>query len=88
MFLNALSIVAYLDGLEVNEELALQARTKLLAQAGSGPLSEATTTIVGEADKEEDGEIAAPKIELTAEEDAALEALEAKESVQYMLGLL
>ncbi|KAF9320575.1 hypothetical protein BG006_002754 [Podila minutissima] len=73
---------------EVNEELALQARTKLLTQAGSGPLSEATTTIVGEADKEEDGEIAAPKIELTAEEDAALEALEAKESVQYMLGLL
>jgi len=76
-----------MDGLEVNEELALQARTKLLAQAGSGPLSEATTTIVGEADKEE-GEIAAPKTELTAEEDAALEALEAKESVQYMLGLL
>ncbi|KAF9387736.1 hypothetical protein CPC16_006893 [Podila verticillata] len=71
----------------LNEELALQARTKLLAQAGSGPLSEATTTIVGEADKEE-GEIAAPKTELTSEEDAALEALEAKESVQYMLGLL
>ncbi|KAF8988228.1 hypothetical protein BGZ52_012707 [Haplosporangium bisporale] len=78
---------AYLNALEVNEELALQARTKLLAQAGSGPLSEATTTIVGEADKEE-GEIAAPKTELTSEEDAALEALEAKESVQYMLGLL
>lgn len=72
----------------MNEELALQARTKLLAQAGSGPLSEATTTIVGEADKEEEGEIAAPKTELTAEEDVALEALEAKESVQYMLGLL
>ncbi|KAG0029596.1 hypothetical protein BGZ82_007832 [Podila clonocystis] len=82
------NLKAYLDGLEVNEELALQARTKLLAQAGSGPLSEATTTIVGETDKEEDGEIAAPKVELTAEEDAALEALEAKESVQYMLGLL
>ncbi|KAF9305331.1 hypothetical protein BGZ74_010549 [Mortierella antarctica] len=81
------NLKAYLNGLEVNEELALQARTKLLAQAGSGPLSEATTTIVGEADKE-DGEIAAPKIELIAEEDAALEALEAKESVQYMLGLL
>ncbi|KAF9374984.1 hypothetical protein CPB97_011771, partial [Podila verticillata] len=82
------NLKAYLDTLEVNEELALQARTKLLAQAGSGPLSEATTTIVGEADKEEEGEIAAPKTELTAEEDVALEALEAKESVQYMLGLL
>ncbi|KAF9311623.1 hypothetical protein BG003_007193 [Podila horticola] len=82
------NLKSYMDGLEVNEELALQARTKLLAQAGSGPLSEATTTIVDEADKEEDGEIAAPKIELTAEEDAALEALEAKESVHYMLGLL
>ncbi|KFH74040.1 hypothetical protein MVEG_01253 [Podila verticillata NRRL 6337] len=81
------NLKAYLNALEVNEELALQARTKLLAQAGSGPLSEATTTIVGEADKEE-GEIAAPKTELTSEEDAALEALEAKESVQYMLGLL
>ncbi|KAI9237853.1 MAG: Catenin-beta-like protein [Podila humilis] len=81
------NLKAYLNALEVNEELALQARTKLLAQAGSGPLSEATTTILGEADKEE-GEIAAPKTELTSEEDAALEALEAKESVQYMLGLL
>ncbi|KAG0082883.1 hypothetical protein BGZ93_002717 [Podila epicladia] len=82
------NLKSYLDGLEVNEELALQARTKLLAQAGSGPLGEGTRTIVGEADNEEDGEIAAPTIELTTEEDAALEALEAKESVQYMLGLL
>ncbi|KAG0259453.1 hypothetical protein BG011_002617 [Mortierella polycephala] len=85
------NLKAYLDGLEVDTGLAEMARTKLLSQAGSGPLDEATTSAAaGAAANEEDGEIstAKPAMDLTQEEDAALEALEAKEFVQYMLGLL
>ncbi|KAF9422047.1 hypothetical protein BGZ94_008682 [Podila epigama] len=83
---------AYLDGLEVNEELALEARRKLLSQAKPDSLDK-SIAIVGESENnkdedKEEGEVTASKIELTAEEDSALEALEAKESVQYMLGFL
>ncbi|KAF9135587.1 hypothetical protein BGW39_001913 [Mortierella sp. 14UC] len=82
----------YLDGLEVDTALAEVARSKLLAQAGSGTASEvilAGAKGEGKAVEEEgeirtDGGLEDP----TEEEEAALEALEAKESVQYMLGLL
>ncbi|KAF9195456.1 hypothetical protein BGZ51_000031 [Haplosporangium sp. Z 767] len=85
------NLKAYLDGLEVDTEMAEMARTKLLSQAGSGPLDEATASAAaGAADNEEDGEISTIKstTDLTQEEDAALEALEAKEFVQYVLELL
>ncbi|KAG0204387.1 hypothetical protein BGX28_003639 [Mortierella sp. GBA30] len=76
------------DGLEVDTVLAEVARTKLLAQAGSGPLSEAATS---SAAAEEEGEIAptySTAAELSEEEETALEAQEAREFVQYILGLL
>jgi beta-catenin-like protein 1 len=83
----------YLDGLEVDAALAEVARSKLLAQAGSGTASEviiAGTKGKGKAVLEEEGEIRAGSglEDPTAEEEAALEALEAKESAQYMLALL
>ncbi|KAF9212044.1 hypothetical protein BGZ59_007294 [Podila verticillata] len=71
---------------ESESEIKVRART-LLNRRGQSLDDIKDNLKVGEADKEE-GEIAAPKTELTSEEDAALEALEAKESVQYMLGLL
>lgn len=83
----------YLDGLEVDTALAEVARTKLLAQSGSGTASEvilAGAKGKGKAEEEE-GEIrnsSSNVEEPTEEEEAALEALEAKESVQYMLSLL
>lgn len=83
----------YLDGLEVNTALAEVARTKLLAQTGSGTASEvilAGAKGKGKAEEEE-GEIrnsSSNVEEPTEEEEAALEALEAKESAQYMLSLL
>ncbi|KAF9954086.1 hypothetical protein BGZ72_004917 [Mortierella alpina] len=83
---------AYLEGLEVDTALAEEARTKLLSETGSGPLNEATTTAIAHnASVEEEGEIApvqSATAELSQEEETALEALEAKEFVQYMLGLL
>ncbi|KAG0360254.1 Catenin-beta-like protein [Gamsiella multidivaricata] len=80
------NLKAYLNGLEVDTALAEGARTKLLSQAGSGSLgsdaSAATTA--------EEGEItmANSETELTEDEEAALEGLEAKEFAQYVLGLL
>ncbi|KAG0004455.1 hypothetical protein BGZ79_009235 [Entomortierella chlamydospora] len=73
------NLKAYLDGLEVDTALAEGARTKLLSQAGSGPLNGSTGAV-----EVEEGEAT----ELTEEEDAALDALEAKEFVQYVLELL
>ncbi|KAF8944692.1 hypothetical protein BGZ47_003917 [Haplosporangium gracile] len=83
----------YLDGLNVDTALAEVARTKLLAQSGSGTAFEvimAGTKGKGKAKEEEEGEIrnSSSAEEPTEEEEAALEALEAKESVQYMLSLL
>ncbi|KAK3847000.1 MAG: Catenin-beta-like protein [Linnemannia gamsii] len=83
----------YLDGLEVDTTLAEVARSKLLAQAGSGTASEvilAGAKGKGKAVVEEEGEIRtdAGLEDPTEEEEAALEALEAKESAQYMLDLL
>ncbi|KAG0343846.1 hypothetical protein BG004_004953 [Podila humilis] len=83
------NLQAYLDGLEVDEQLAQKARTKLLEQNGAGTLLQNST-------KDKDGEAPSTgkqqqeeeEYELSIEEDAALEALEAKESVQYMLELL
>ncbi|KAG0059272.1 hypothetical protein BGZ89_000534 [Linnemannia elongata] len=83
----------YLDGLEVDTALAEVARTKLLAQSGSGTASEvilAGAKGKGKAEEEE-GEIrnsSSNVEEPTEEEEAALEALEAKESAQYMLSML
>ncbi|KAF9907877.1 hypothetical protein BX616_000306 [Lobosporangium transversale] len=82
------NLQAYLDGLEVNTALAEGARTKLLSQSGSGPLNESNNN---EASSEvEEGEVTAisTDTELTQEEELALEALEAKEFVQYVLNLL
>ncbi|KAF9905079.1 hypothetical protein EC991_002032 [Linnemannia zychae] len=82
----------YLDGLEVDTALAEVARSKLLAQAGSGTASE--VILAGAKGKgkavEEEGEIRTGDglEDPTEEEETALEALEAKESAQYMLGLL
>ncbi|KAG0280688.1 hypothetical protein BGZ95_009155 [Linnemannia exigua] len=83
----------YLNGLEVDTALAEVARSKLLAQAGSGTASEvilAEAKGKGKVMVEEEGEIrtGAGLEDPTEEEEAALEALEAKESAQYMLGLL
>ncbi|KAG0378270.1 hypothetical protein BGX24_004290 [Mortierella sp. AD032] len=83
----------YLDGLEVDTTLAEVARSKLLAQAGSGTASEvilAGAKGKGKTVVEEEGEIRtdAGLEDPTEEEEAALEALEAKESAQYMLDLL
>ncbi|KAG0042038.1 hypothetical protein BGZ83_000984 [Gryganskiella cystojenkinii] len=66
------NLQAYLSGLEVDTTLAEEARTKLLSESV----------------KEEEGEIETSAVELTQEEESALEALEAKEFVQYVLGLL
>ncbi|KAF9550216.1 hypothetical protein EC957_001122 [Mortierella hygrophila] len=88
------NLKGYLDGLEVDTALAEVARTKLLAQSGSGTASEvilAGAKGKGKAKEEEEGEIRNSSTnleELTEEEEAALEALEAKESAQYMLSLL
>ncbi|KAG9065104.1 hypothetical protein KI688_002425 [Linnemannia hyalina] len=88
------NLKGYLDGLEVNTALAEVARTKLLAQSGSGTASEvilAGAKGKGKAKEEEEGEIrnsSSNVEEPTEEEEAALEALEAKESAQYMLSLL
>lgn len=82
---------AYLDGLDVDTALADEARSKLLSQAGSGSLNDDNIAAAAAAAKApEEGEIitSKPDVELTEEEDAALEALEAKEFVQYVLGLL
>ncbi|KAG0290555.1 hypothetical protein BGZ96_005976 [Linnemannia gamsii] len=83
----------YLDGLEVDTALADVARTKLLAQSGSGTASEVIMAEAGVKGKEkvgEEGEIVVSNgvEEPTEEEEAALEALEAKEFTQYMLSLL
>ncbi|KAF9131506.1 hypothetical protein BGX30_013081 [Mortierella sp. GBA39] len=84
----------YLDGLEVDTALAEVARTKLLAQSGSGTASEVISAGAkgkGKAKEEEEGEIRNSSSNLeepTEEEEAALEALEAKESARYMLSLL
>jgi beta-catenin-like protein 1 len=74
-------ILEYLEGLDVDTELATEARTKLLSQGGSESTSSKDV---------EEGEavVTSTDIELTDEEDAALEALEAKEFVQYVLELL
>ncbi|KAG0322727.1 hypothetical protein BGZ99_003165 [Dissophora globulifera] len=69
------NLKAYMDGLEVDAALAEEARTKLLSQLGEGP-SKGTT------------EDSTADVELTEEEEAALETLEAKEFVQYALELL
>ncbi|GJJ68235.1 beta-catenin-like protein 1 [Entomortierella parvispora] len=79
------NLQAYLNGLEVNTALAEEARTKLLSESGAGPLTDGAA-----AEQDEEGEIKAKisPVELTQEEETALEALEAKEFVQYVLGLL
>ncbi|KAI8604008.1 DUF1716-domain-containing protein [Dissophora ornata] len=77
------NLKAYVDGLEVDTALAEEARTKLLSQAGSRPLNDVML-------KGKDTEMSPdkPETELTQEEETALEALEAKEFVQYVLELL
>ncbi|KAF9095892.1 hypothetical protein BGX23_012438 [Mortierella sp. AD031] len=88
------NLKSYLDGLEVDTALAEVARTKLLAQAGSGTAFEVATMTMGakhNKEKEgEEGEIrnSSSLEEPTVEEESALEALEAKESAQYMLDML
>ncbi|KAF9354992.1 hypothetical protein BGX34_010705 [Mortierella sp. NVP85] len=85
------NLKAYLDGLDVDTALAEGARSKLLSQTGSGSLNDDNIAAAAAASKApEEGEIttSTSDVELTEEEDAALEALEAKEFVQYVLGLL
>jgi len=76
------AFVAYLNGLEVNTTLAEEARTKLLSESGAGPLTD------GAAAEQEELKAKTSPMELTQEEETALETLEAKEFVQYVLGLL
>ncbi|KAI1321301.1 hypothetical protein EDD11_006638 [Mortierella claussenii] len=82
------NLQAYMDGLEVDTAMAEEARTKLLLQSGAGPLNETDSPAV----ETEEGEVvsaaAAIETELSTAEEAALEALEAKEFVQYVLELL
>ncbi|KAF9931991.1 hypothetical protein FBU30_009170 [Linnemannia zychae] len=80
----------YLDGLDVDTELAEAARAKLLAQTGSGTATEVILAGNDTGNTKEEGEIATNSSaeEPTEEEEAALEALEAKELTQYMLSLL